>query len=253
MSSRTQDELYRSFVEASGKQASNLEVMAKSLTEVMTQANRAQPVQAQASTVVPVAASMSSILAPSLNEIISSLANTVSPANNVQSSQSAGAAQSQSSSGASAGTGNGIGGTIESIASTVLKGGLGIVPIVSELFGLFGGGGPSPPQPLVKYAMPASVDFETAETQSGLSNTDYDQMGMPRAYAAGRTTGNGDSSASSNNSTGQSNSGSSRQQITVNVQAMDARSFLDRSSDIAAAVRDAMLNLSSINDVVNDL
>ena len=42
-------------------------------------------------------------------------------------------------------------------------------------------------------------------------------------------------------------------QITVNVQAMDARSFLDRSSDIAAAVRDAMLNLNSINDVVNDL
>ena len=42
-------------------------------------------------------------------------------------------------------------------------------------------------------------------------------------------------------------------QITVNVQAMDARSFLDRSSDIALAVRDAMLNLNSINDVVNEL
>jgi hypothetical protein len=42
-------------------------------------------------------------------------------------------------------------------------------------------------------------------------------------------------------------------QITVNVQAMDARSFLDRSGDIAAAVREAMLNLNSINDVVNEL
>ena len=42
-------------------------------------------------------------------------------------------------------------------------------------------------------------------------------------------------------------------QITVNVQAMDARSFMDRSNDIALAVRDAMLNLNSINDVVNDL
>jgi len=39
----------------------------------------------------------------------------------------------------------------------------------------------------------------------------------------------------------------------VNVQAMDARSFLDRSNDIALAVRDAMLNLNAINDVVNDL
>jgi hypothetical protein len=37
------------------------------------------------------------------------------------------------------------------------------------------------------------------------------------------------------------------------VQAMDARSFLDRSGDIAAAVRDAMLNMNSINDVVNEL
>jgi ribosomal protein L30/L7E len=34
---------------------------------------------------------------------------------------------------------------------------------------------------------------------------------------------------------------------------MDARSFLDRSADIAAAVRYAMLNLNSINDVVSDL
>jgi hypothetical protein len=42
-------------------------------------------------------------------------------------------------------------------------------------------------------------------------------------------------------------------QITVNVSAMDARSFMDRSGDIAAAVRDAMLNLNSINDVVSEL
>ena len=42
-------------------------------------------------------------------------------------------------------------------------------------------------------------------------------------------------------------------QITVNVQAMDARSFMDRSNDIALAVRDAMLNLNAINDVVNEL
>ena len=46
---------------------------------------------------------------------------------------------------------------------------------------------------------------------------------------------------------------SNHAQITVNVQAMDARSFMDRSGDIAMAVRDAMLNLNSINDVVNDL
>ncbi len=46
---------------------------------------------------------------------------------------------------------------------------------------------------------------------------------------------------------------SANTQITVNVQAMDSRSFLDRSHDIAQAVREAMLNMHSINDVVNDL
>ncbi len=42
-------------------------------------------------------------------------------------------------------------------------------------------------------------------------------------------------------------------QITVNVQAMDSQSFLDHSNEIAQAVRAAMLNSNSINDVVNNL
>ena len=43
------------------------------------------------------------------------------------------------------------------------------------------------------------------------------------------------------------------QQITVQVQAMDSQSFLDHSDDIAQAVRQAMLNMNSINDVVTNL
>jgi hypothetical protein len=39
-------------------------------------------------------------------------------------------------------------------------------------------------------------------------------------------------------------------QITVNVNAMDSQSFMDRSTDIANAVREAMLNMHPINDVV---
>jgi hypothetical protein len=81
------------------------------------------------------------------------------------------------------------------------------------------------------------MDFQAAETASGLVNADYDQSGMPRTSDA----------------SGSGGSSSAGPAITVNVQALDARSFLDRSSDIAAAVRDAMLNLNSINDVVNDL
>ena len=43
------------------------------------------------------------------------------------------------------------------------------------------------------------------------------------------------------------------QQITVQVQAMDSQSFLDHSDDIAQAVRQAMLNMNSINDVITNL
>lgn len=41
--------------------------------------------------------------------------------------------------------------------------------------------------------------------------------------------------------------------ITVNVSAMDSRSFMDHSADIANAVREAMLNLHPINSVIADL
>lgn len=42
-------------------------------------------------------------------------------------------------------------------------------------------------------------------------------------------------------------------QITVNVSAMDSQSFMDRSSDIANAVREAMLNTHPINEVIAGL
>ncbi|HKD08810.1 MAG TPA: hypothetical protein VKB79_23105 [Bryobacteraceae bacterium] len=41
--------------------------------------------------------------------------------------------------------------------------------------------------------------------------------------------------------------------VTVNINAMDSQSFLDRSNDIANAVRCAMLNMHPINDVVTSL
>jgi hypothetical protein len=125
-----------------------------------------------------------------------------------------------------------------SIATTVLESGLGIIPLVTGLIGLFSDGD-STPAPLTKYAMPSKIGFEGADTGTGTSDMDYDQMGTPRPYNAAPAASSPASSPAS--------------QITVNVQAMDSRSFLDHSSDIAQAVRDAMLNLSSINDVVSNL
>jgi hypothetical protein len=134
------------------------------------------------------------------------------------------------------------GSTLGSVASAVLKSGFGLAPLISGLVGLFGGGDAPAPAPLVKYAMPASIDFQAIESQRQLSGLDYDQTGTARSYA--QPAASGGTSVAGNGAA---------PQITVNVQAMDARSFLDRSSDIALAVRDAMLNLNAINDVVNEL
>ena len=104
--------------------------------------------------------------------------------------------------------------------------------------------------------MPERQYFTGADTGNGFGQADYDQMGMPRAYnaapAGDSTQGSAAIAPAGGGSTGSSGS-SPAHQITVNVQAMDAQSFLDHSNDIAQAVRQAMLNLSSINDVVNEL
>jgi hypothetical protein len=134
------------------------------------------------------------------------------------------------------------GSTLGSVASTVLTSRFGLAPLISGLVSLFSGGDTPAPAPLVKYAMPAAIDFQAAESQGRMTGLDYDQTGMARGYAPAGASGGAGVSANG-----------SSPQITVNVQAMDARSFLDRSNDIALAVRDAMLNLNAINDVVNEL
>ena len=137
----------------------------------------------------------------------------------------------------------------------MLESGFGLAPLIGGLLGLFGGGGSSAPPALTKYAMPSALNIEAADTGQGLSNADYDQMGMPRAYdgTGSPPADNAVSGSSGGQTTPTGSSAAAPAQITVSVQAMDARSFLDRSADIAAAVRDAMLNLNSINDVVTDL
>jgi hypothetical protein len=157
------------------------------------------------------------------------IAEQVSGYSNTHASQSAGAATQSS------------GPDALSIAKTVFESGLGVIPLVTGLIGLFGGGGSDTPPPLTKYAMPDKIYFEGADTGSGISGSSYDQMGNPRPYAPAPV------------APMSSPSPQAPQQITVNVQAMDSRSFLDHSSDIARAVRDAMLNMNPLNDVVNNL
>ena len=218
MASTTQDKLYETFVAVSGQQDSSL-----------------------------------GGALDSGEEIAASLSDTVNQISQLQGSSEAPASDSSSSS-SGAGTAGG-GSTAESVASTVLESGLGMVPLVVGLLGLFEGGGTAAPT-FEKYAMPERQYFEGADTGGDMSDADYDQMGMPRTYSAapdGTSTQASGTGTPGSGSSGSAAGGGGATQITVNVQAMDSQSFLDHSDDIAQAVRAAMLNSNSINDVVNNL
>ncbi len=75
---------------------------------------------------------------------------------------------------------------------------------------------------------------------SPIAAIDYGQDGMPRPI---RTATSGNSSTPANWAPA----------VTVQVQAIDSRSFLDHSDEIARAVREAILNAHSLGDVVSEL
>ena len=129
-------------------------------------------------------------------------------------------------------------GEIGKTATSVLGGALGLSPLISGIVSLFGGGKAEPPPPLVRFALPPSVKLEGSVSAGRINGVDYDQFGNPRAFSSQNSSPAGLPAPA---------------QITVQVQAMDSQSFLDRSRDIATAVRDAMLNMHSLNDVVSDL
>jgi hypothetical protein len=137
-------------------------------------------------------------------------------------------------------SGRSVASTVESVASAVFGSGLGLIPLVSSLVGLFGGGSETPPT-LTRYAAPAALNLSLADTPAanhGISSFPgvvYGQNGLPQAAPQ--------SPAPS----------SSGPQISIQVNAMDSQSFMDHSYEIAQAVRSAMLNMNSLNDVVSDL
>jgi hypothetical protein len=254
MASATQDKLYETFAAVLGGQDSHPdgtldsgEEVAASLSETVTRLAELQGSSAAQATVsgTPAAGTTGG--------------SGISTAGTSGGASASTAGTSSDGNTSPAGTSSGGGITAESIATTVLESGMGMVPLIVGLLGLFGGGGTPAPPALVKYAMPDPIYFEGADTGSDAIGADYDQMGMPRAYTA--APGGASAPASGMAAPGGSGasavpsgpSGAPAPQITVNVQAMDSRSFLDHSSEIAQAVRDAMLNLNSINDVVNDL
>ncbi|MCS6954151.1 MAG: hypothetical protein RMK57_16235 [Bryobacterales bacterium] len=117
------------------------------------------------------------------------------------------------------------------LAGRFVGGGLGLAPLISSLIGLFGRRGAEAAPVLPRYAPPAPARFEGTVPEAGapLGAADYGPAGAVRRVAP------------------------STPQITVQIQALDSRSFLDRRDEIAQAVREAMLNAHGLNDVLGEL
>jgi hypothetical protein len=113
---------------------------------------------------------------------------------------------------------------------------LSIFSLGSSLFSLFSGS--KPQQTLTPYRAPFSQSLEVANTGNilaGLPRFDTSADGTPRTY-----------------NTGASSTPAQPVQVTVNVSAIDSRSFQDYAPQLADAVRQAMLNLSPINQLIRE-
>ena len=128
---------------------------------------------------------------------------------------------------AATGTGSSTAGAV---ASTVLKSGFGLAPLVEGLVSLFKGSEPEAPPALVKYAMPTSIQFQAAESSSRMTALDYDQTGLARSYPTQGTAPSQPAQSQQNpqsamwqlpSESQQAPRTGTTQQITVNVQAMD--------------------------------
>ncbi len=119
----------------------------------------------------------------------------------------------------------------------VLKSGFGLASLGLKIAGLFRGDKQAEPAPLVPFLEPPALALEVANTENilaGFPSVSRGQQGEARAVERERTV-------------------IMQPQVTVNVSAMDSRSFLDRSEDIARAVREAMLHMHPVNDLISEL
>lgn len=148
---------------------------------------------------------------------------------------------------------NALAGTLTANGSrskTILSNAFGLAPLARGLFSLFHRDDANETPQTMRFSLPAPLRTEVGMSSGNLSvNIDRgigdrirpmrgpDGSVSPDAFGAN---GGPAWSTAVNN-------------ITVQVNAIDSRSFLDHSEDIARAVRDAMLHSHALNDVVNDL
>jgi hypothetical protein len=113
----------------------------------------------------------------------------------------------------------------------------GIGPLATGLMALFGSRSSDAQMPATVFEPPPPIAVEAGLTsERQFTRTSYGADGVPRPIGNGGNTSSG-----------------ALPPIQINVQAMDSRSFLDHSDDIARAVREAMLHSHALNDVVSEL
>jgi len=130
--------------------------------------------------------------------------------------------------------GSSVAGTVESAASSFLGGGLSsLSPLIGGILSLFGGGGGQTLAVAPPFMLPTPVESQAGVTGGApgqIVPVSYGGTGQPRSAA-----------------------GPASSQVTIQVNAMDSQSFLDHSDEIAMAVKQAILNSSSLNDVISSL
>jgi hypothetical protein len=179
---------------------------------------------------------------------------------NAPSNSGVGSPQSQKTGGSSA----------LSEVTGLAEGLLGPIPsIISDIAGIFGGGGTKAAPVFAKYELPASIDFQgTVDSSRSLDASDTNQFGDPRdlvsisAPLAGGMAGGTFPSApptaltappAGGGPTTPAQSGHTFNQ-TFNMQAFDGDGMASMSDQIAASVRRALLTSNALGDVItNDL
>jgi hypothetical protein len=105
-------------------------------------------------------------------------------------------------------------------------------PVWKGIFSLFNRDSEDTPTALTRFAAPPEVRSDLAATlgpDGRLSSTRSDAFGLSQANPVPQAP------------------------IQISIQALDARSILDRSDDIAAALKQAMLSNHEINDNLNEI
>lgn len=145
---------------------------------------------------------------------------------------------------------------------SALGGGLFFSPLISGLARLFRGSRGPETELLPPAPRPRPFNLEAGLFSGvGPAAFDWDQYGRPREAAAQRPdlsaiTAPQQAGGPFRGDPGTYDLGRAQPaapaNVTVQIQALDSRSILDRADDIARALREAMLHSHSVNDVIHE-